>query len=138
MRSQKNLFPRLAASCCRSDGAAWFWGFGLRSHRAVSEARRLKWAGGVGDTAARRASDKALTFFGHNPFWVVWKADFAVYKNEICPSPLSLRSMREAAVRTAAESRATESELPSRCAGMNKPARVRVSSLLNDLLSICH
>ena len=62
----------------------------------------------------------------------MWKADFAVYKNKICLLPLVLQSTREAEVRTAAESQAAESEVPSRCAVMNKPVRLRVTSLLND------
>ena len=68
-------------------------------------------------------------FFGHNPVWVVWKADFAVYKNKICLLPLVLQSTREAEVRTVAESRAGGSEVPSMCAVMIKPVWVRMHSL---------
>jgi hypothetical protein len=41
-------------------------------------------------------------FFGHNPDWVVWKANSAADKSKICLLPLVLLSAREAEVRTAA------------------------------------
>jgi hypothetical protein len=75
-------------------------------------------------------------FFGQNPLWVAWKADFAVYKNRICLVPLVLQSTRDAEVKTAAEFQVAESEVTSRCAVTNKPVRLRVTSLLNDHLSI--
>jgi hypothetical protein len=34
-------------------------------------------------------------FFGHNPVWVVWKADFAVFKTEILPLALWFSKARE-------------------------------------------
>ena len=100
------------------------------SFRAPSSGQNLA----VNRAVALRKADSGVKgrFSGTIPFGWCKRLDFAVYKNKICLSPLSLGSMREAAVRTAAESRAAESELPSRCAGMNKPARLRVTSLLND------
>jgi hypothetical protein len=41
--------------------------------------------------------------FGHNPVWVVWKADSAVGKTKLAFLPLVFRGTREAAVRTAPE-----------------------------------
>jgi hypothetical protein len=70
--------------------------------------------------------------FAHNPVWVVWKADSAVGKNKICLLPLGFRGMHEAAITTTAKCRAAESEVPCGCAVINKPARVRLTSLLND------
>jgi len=53
-----------------------------------------------------------LTFLGHNPVWLVWKADSAVGKNKICLLPLVFRGTREAAIATTAKCRAAELQVP--------------------------
>ena len=76
MWSQKNLFARLAESCCRSDGPACFWGFGQGSfpssgfgRHGANGIRALK---GVSQAQSGRRARK-----GCAPLWPCMPVDSA-------------------------------------------------------------
>ena len=73
MWSQKNLFARCTANCCRSDSSAACWGFGPKSRPAVNWPHT--WSG----------FRRGRAFFGPNPRFSYASVVFAFCMRIICP-----------------------------------------------------